>query len=61
MTECTAVGPEKCNCASNLKECEMAVHYETGYVPAVSVSLGIDLAYKTLTTLCGTGVSGHMS
>lgn len=35
------------------EECCVIVHYEVGYVSAVESSLGIDLAYKAMTTLCG--------
>lgn len=53
VTECATVGFECKSCATMESECKITVHYESGYVSAGYTSENLDLAYKTLTTVCG--------
>lgn len=60
VEDCATVGLVKCDWAALLKECEIAVHYEVGYMTAGSASNDVWAAYKAMTALCGC-VGGHVT
>lgn len=60
MFDCIVGGFEKKNCVMNVKEKEMIVYYEVGYVIVVEYCLLVDCVLKVFIILRGIVVLGYM-